>query len=83
MIKEDEKQFLRTLQKEGWAHIQQNGNYVSLPNRIMPRDIIEREAMNEKRAFYLLEKWESKGWYEYGTVIDGGWLTPEAMEVMI
>lgn len=29
----------------------------------------------EKRAHYLLSKWTRKGWYDYGTVIDMGWLT--------
>jgi hypothetical protein len=38
------------------------------------RDIIERIPINNKRAYYLLEKWCSKGRYEYGTSLDLGWV---------
>ena len=94
MIKDDEKRLLRLLQKEGWAHISKENanvpkdwklNLFPLPNRTMPRVLIERESdwFNEKRALYLLEKWGGKGWYEYGTVADGGWLTPVGMEIAV
>lgn len=29
----------------------------------------------EKRLWRLLEKWERKGWWEYGVSLRGGWLT--------
>jgi hypothetical protein len=85
MIKEDEKRFLRIMQKDGWAHIRKDGKLFPLPNRTMPREIIARESnwLNEKRALYLLEKWDGKGWFEYGTVVDGGWLTPKGMEIAV
>ena len=43
-----------------------------------PRAIIASipHLINEKRALYILGKWTAKGWYDYGTVIDLGWLTP-------
>jgi hypothetical protein len=37
--------------------------------------------MHYKRAWYLLEKWSNKGWYEYGVTLDLGWLTPLGKEV--
>lgn len=42
-----------------------------------PRELIDRGdfPINKKRAYYLLEKWVDKGWYEYGVCIDLGWLT--------
>lgn len=40
-----------------------------------PRDIIPRLGINHKRAWYLLEKWSRKGWYESGVSLDLGWLT--------
>ena len=96
MIKDDEKRLLRLLQKEGWAHISKSSGNANvpatwdmelfpIPNRTMPRVLIERESdwLNEKRALYLLEKWDGKGWYEYGTAVDGGWLTPVGMEIAV
>lgn len=32
-------------------------------------------GINEKRAFYLLQKWADKGWIEYGVWAWGGWFT--------
>ncbi len=81
-MKEDEKKFLEIMQKEGWIF-----GALDKPDkndaRVMPRRIIEREStwLNEKRALYLLKKWEEKGWYEYGTVIDGGWLTEKGLSI--
>ena len=34
-------------------------------------------SMPTKRARYILGKWADKNWYEYGTSIFFGWLTPE------
>jgi hypothetical protein len=33
-----------------------------------------------KQAWRTLEKWDAKGWYEWGVTMDLGWLTPEAPE---
>lgn len=79
-MKADEKKFLEIMQKEGWLF-----GELDKPDknaeRLMPRQIIARESawLNEKRALFILGKWESKGWYEYGTVIDGGWLTEKGL----
>jgi len=44
-----------------------------------PRDLINEDGfpMHYKRAWYLLEKWSDKGWYDYGVTSDLGWLTNE------
>lgn len=42
-----------------------------------PRDIIQQFPINHKRAWYILEKWTSKGWYSYGVNLELGWITPE------
>lgn len=36
----------------------------------------------ENRAFYLLEKWYSKGWLECGMWVWGGWFTEHAPETL-
>lgn len=40
-----------------------------------PRELIRRFPIHHKRAHYLLQKWCKKGWYEYGTSLDMGWVT--------
>ena len=46
------------------------------------RDIINESGFpfHHKRAWFLLEKWCGKGWYEYGVTLDLGWLTEEGIE---
>jgi hypothetical protein len=50
---------------------------------IRPRHIINfpffKDFMHNKRAWYLLNKWSRKWWYEYGTTLDMGWLTDEGI----
>jgi hypothetical protein len=36
--------------------------------------------MEPKRGYYLLEKWEERGWWEYGVSVRAGWFTPEGIE---
>ena len=76
MMKDDEKRFLKIMQEQAWRAGQTEGF-------TMPRRIIESlDWLPEKRAHYLLEKWVGKGWYDYGTVIDGGWMTEEGMKAI-
>lgn len=48
-----------------------------------PRQMINEEGfpMHRKRAWYLLDKWASKGWYDYGVTLDLGWPTPIGIEI--
>ncbi|MDI6808289.1 MAG: hypothetical protein QME66_04810 [Candidatus Eisenbacteria bacterium] len=47
--------------------------------RKLPRDLINESTfpIHHKRAYYLLEKWIGRGFYEYGVSLDLGWLTRE------
>ena len=49
---------------------------------ITARELINTPGfpLHYKRAWYLLEKWSDKGWYDYGVTLDLGWLTPEGKE---
>lgn len=68
-MKDDEKRFLCDIYKA--------------EQDLMPRDIINKPDfyLHYKRAWYLLEKWSNKGWYEYGVTLDLGWLTLLGKEV--
>lgn len=63
-MKEDERHFL-----------------LDLYTRAKPRDLINSSDfyMNHKRAWYLLDKWSNKGWYDYGVTLDLGWLTSKGI----
>ena len=78
-MKEDEKKFLIDLYKASLDLVQTYafGIDTGLQPRLHVRDIINQDGfyMHYKRAWYLLEKWCSKGWYEYGVTLDLGWLT--------
>lgn len=80
-MKNDEKKFLILVNNECGK---ETGELVRIFNisyrdTVSPRDLIRRETfdMNYKRAWYLLDKWSRKGWYEYGVTLDLGWLTNE------
>lgn len=68
-MKEDEQIFLINLQN------------MTIPGKKIPRvrELILEMDMNEKRAVYILDKWTSKGLYDYGVSILCGWLTAEGM----
>jgi hypothetical protein len=44
------------------------------------REVIDRLDINHKRAWYLLGKFEARGWYNSGVTHDLGWLTEEGKE---
>jgi hypothetical protein len=50
-----------------------------------PRDIINEHnfPIPQKRAWYLLEKWCKKGWYDYGVNLELGWITEEGNKAAI
>lgn len=70
-MKDDEKQFLIDV-------------YNGLKNKLFPRYIINQDNfyMNYKRAWYLLEKWSNKGWYDYGVTLDLGWVTDKGENII-
>lgn len=70
-MKADEKALLLAIQRETSKH----------PPLPCPRDVAEALGMNAKRAAYLFEKWDKKGWYNYGVSLTTGWLTEKGMGV--
>lgn len=78
-MKEDEKYFLKRIFKEC------NDPYdlkLLYENVRAPRNLIEEKnfPINCKRALYILDKWERKGLYGWGTSVDFGWLTEKGIE---
>ena len=69
-VREDEKRLLYELQQ----HSQIN-------SFVYVRDVVKELGMNEKRAAYILSKWEKRGWYNWGVNILAGWLTEEGKTV--
>ena len=69
MLKEDEIYFWNLIKKE-----------LATSEKTV-QDIINKEnfSIHYKRAWYLLEKWSQKGWYDYGVSLDLGWITPEGL----
>lgn len=67
-MKDDERQFLRDA-----IAARATGECV--------RDFInsDRCVIHHKRAWYLLEKWVRKSWYDYGVSLDLGWFTEEGI----
>lgn len=44
-------------------------------------DLMRRGAIaSRKQAHATLAKWERRGWWDWGTTLEGGWFTPEAPE---
>ena len=54
----------------------------------MPRDTIQEMVdkgliSNHKQAHRTLEKWNEKGWYEYGVALDLGWKTIDVRPILV
>jgi hypothetical protein len=53
----------------------------SKPITFTPREVIRTyfpESIHKQLGYYL-EKWERKGWYEYGVSLDMGWMTSKGV----
>lgn len=76
-MKNDEKQFLIDIYKKCANYALRNP--ITETNKPSVRDLISKEDfyIHHKRAWYLLKKWSSFGWYDYGATLDLGWLTRE------
>lgn len=46
---------------------------------VVPRDALKGYPIATKRAWYLLEKWCDKGWYDYGCSLDLGWFNDDKL----
>jgi hypothetical protein len=78
-MKDDEKRFLVDVYDRCTTYYIKGGK--NIENHTTPRDLINEEGfyMNYKRAWYLLDKWANKGWYEWGVTMDLGWLTDSGL----
>jgi len=63
-MKDDEKALLK-------AFSNSNDEYPRI------RDIAAHLGMPQKRLYYIVCKWADKGFYDWGTWSDLGWLTDE------
>lgn len=68
MMKKDEKCFFIAC----WF-FQNNGVSVRKVISIMGKII------HKKRCWYLLEKWDGLGFYDYGVTLDLGWFYPDKL----
>jgi len=73
MMRKDEKAFFLRCVNEITNH------GINELRKNSPRMIINEPGfpVHHKRAWYLLEKWSDKGWYDYGVSLDMGWITEE------
>lgn len=76
-MRDDEKEFFLRCVNE----IRNHG--IDEKREKKPRDIINESGfpIHHKRAWYLLEKWTGKGWYDYGVCLDLGWITEKGNEI--
>ena len=76
IMRPDEKQFLMDVFKNVRCYYPEHTQ-----EGCTPRDLINKPdfPIHPKRAIYLLHKWCSKSWYEYGVTLDLGWLTSEGI----
>jgi hypothetical protein len=76
--KQDAKIFLKRLQSLG-AY---NGGLRQIEDII--KEMEEDHGIPRKRCLFLLSKWsDSRYWYEYGSLLEGGWLTDKGMAVEV
>jgi len=68
-VKDDEKEFAQTILKACETE--------ELPYL---REIAKNLNINEKRAAFIVSKWESKGWLDCGINPLAGWLTEKGKE---
>lgn len=47
------------------------------------RTLVGETGLPKKRAYYLLSKWADKGWYDYGTSLDLGWMTGDGLKAAV
>jgi hypothetical protein len=79
--KDDEKYFWNRIKTETRIEDSNSVGNLLQYERKTPRDLINEPdfPIHHKRAWYLLQKWSDKGWYDYGVALDLGWVTEEGM----
>ena len=83
-MRKDEKRFLKEVfEKCGKIIGKEYISRVQFLYTSSPRDVINQDNfyMHHKRAWYILDKWSGKGWYDYGVSLDMGWLTDTGKEI--
>lgn len=77
-MRDDERRFLADIYKRCTTYYMEPPQITNISTRVI---INEPDFyMHHKRAWYLLEKWCGKDWYEYGVTLDLGWLTDKGIE---
>lgn len=46
-------------------------------------EIAQGMGQNEKQALRWVEKWDARGWWDYGVSLRSGWFTPEGYEAAL
>ena len=78
-MKPDEQALFSLLKARDEAANEARAQGLAVPAYTMARHIAADLGMHQKRANYIFKKWAASGWYNYGTVIDGGWLTAQGL----
>ena len=78
-MKDDERYFLKQIQNEIGRNgtTETNGIYHSVRTIINKKDF----PIHKKRAYYLLQKWSDKDWYDYGVCLDLDWMEEKGMKI--
>jgi len=53
----------------------------AVPRTIVHEMVVSGMIASKKQAWRTLEKWASKGLYDYGIALDRGWRTQETREI--
>jgi hypothetical protein len=61
-----------------------NGGKVEIKHLPEPvENVFDLFNIPHKRGYYLLEKWDDKGWWEYGVSLRTGWFTSKAPDSLV
>lgn len=45
-------------------------------------EIAQGLGIHDKRSYYILTKWDDKGWWDSGVSLRSGWFTPEGVKAI-
>lgn len=69
-MKEDERKLLDALLRRHQTKVPWNADA-----------LFEPLGINRKRGYYILEKFDKKGWWMYGVSLRSGYLTENGLEI--